>query len=65
MFSIKLEEKSHKMSFKALPVKRQQSKNRQEGTMCPPGQLGLNMSERAARMIHKRTFKDTDGLIAM
>ena len=31
MFNIKLEEKSCKMSFKALPVKIQQSKNRQEG----------------------------------
>ena len=28
MFNIKLEEKSYKMSFKALPVKIQQSKNR-------------------------------------
>ena len=38
MFNIKLEEKSHKMSFTALPVKIQQSKNRQSqnGTMCPP-----------------------------
>ena len=31
MFNIKLEEMSHKMSFKALPVKIQQSKNRQGG----------------------------------
>ena len=29
MFNVKLEEKSHKMRFKALPVKIQQSKNRQ------------------------------------
>ena len=53
MFNIKLEEKSYKMSFKALPIKIkiQQSKNRQGGwgssgrvgTMCPlpRGQLGL------------------------
>ena len=36
MFNKKLEEKSYKMSFKALPVKIQQSKNRQGGgsTMC-------------------------------
>ena len=31
MFNIKLEEKSYKISFKALPVKIQPSKNRQEG----------------------------------
>ena len=36
MFNIKLEEKSHKMSFKALPIKIQQSKNQQGGTMFPP-----------------------------
>ena len=35
MFNIKSAEKSYKMSFKALPVKIQQSKNRQMGTMCP------------------------------
>ena len=35
LFSIKLEEKSYKMSFKILPVKIQQSKNLQ-------GQIGLN-----------------------
>ena len=29
MFNIKLEEKSYKMNFKALPVQMQQSKNRQ------------------------------------
>ena len=43
MFNIKLEEKSYKMSFKALLVKIQRSKNRGRGaTMCsfsfpPPG----------------------------
>ena len=31
MFNIKLEEKSYKMSFKALPVKIQRSKSRQGG----------------------------------
>ena len=43
MFNIKLEEKSYKMSFKALPVEIQQSKNRQEEhNMTPPrGQIGL------------------------
>ena len=35
MFNIKLPEKSYKISFKALPVKIQQSKKRQEGTLCP------------------------------
>ena len=30
----KLEEKSYKMSFKALPVEIQWSKNRQGGTQC-------------------------------
>ena len=43
MFNIKLEEKSFKMRFKALPVKIQRSKNQQgRSTMCPPrGQIGL------------------------
>ena len=54
MFNIKLEEKSHKMSFKALPVKMQQSKNRQGGTMSlpplPPGQLGLKNNPHAHDM---------------
>ena len=36
MFNIKLEEKSNKMSFKAVPVKIQWSKARQEGTQCVP-----------------------------
>ena len=36
MFNIKLEEKSHKMSFKALPVKIQRSKNRQGKHSVPP-----------------------------
>ena len=31
MFNIKLEEKSHKMDFKSLPVKIQPPKNRQIG----------------------------------
>ena len=43
MLNIKLEEKSFKMRFKALPVKIQRSKNRQgRSTMCSPrGQIGL------------------------
>ena len=45
MFNIKLEEKSYKMNFKALPVKIQRSKNQQGGggAMCHPlpGQIGL------------------------
>ena len=43
MFNIKLEEKSYKMSFKALPVEIQQSKNRQEGHNMPPprGHIGF------------------------
>ena len=36
MFSIKLEEKSHEMNLKALPVKTQLSKNPQGGTMYLP-----------------------------
>ena len=36
MFNIKLEEKSYKMSFKALPVKIQLSKNRHGGNIVPP-----------------------------
>ena len=38
MFIIKLEEKSYKMSFKALPVKIQRSKNRHGGreAYCVP-----------------------------
>ena len=35
MFNTKLEEKSYKMSFKALPVKTQQSKNHR-GVNTPP-----------------------------
>ena len=44
MFNIKLEEKPYKMSFKALPVKIQQLKNRQAGhnVSFPRGQIGLN-----------------------
>ena len=54
MFNIKLEEKSNKMSFKALSVKIQRSKNRQGGVgeqnvpahPTPPlGQIGLNILE--------------------
>ena len=45
MFNIKLDEKSYKMSFKALPVKLQRSNNRKRrggGSQCaPPGQIGL------------------------
>ena len=36
MFNIKLEEKLYKMSFKALPVKMQRSKNRQPPNNVPP-----------------------------
>ena len=36
MFNIKLEENSYKMSFKALPVKIQWSKNRHGGHNAPP-----------------------------
>ena len=36
MFNLKLEKKSYEMSFKALQVKMQRSKNRQgEGALCP------------------------------
>ena len=54
MFNIKLEEKSNNMSFKALSVKIQRSKNRQGGVgeqnvpahPTPPlGQIGLNILE--------------------
>ena len=38
MFNIKLEEKSYKMSFKALPIRVQQSKNQQGGHNLPPSQ---------------------------
>ena len=41
MFNIKLEEKLYKMSFKALSVKIQQSKNRQGRG----GQLGLKSNK--------------------
>ena len=51
MFNIKLEEKSYKMSFKALPLKIQRSKNRQGGggTLSPPpgGQIGLRLTAAA------------------
>ena len=36
MFNIKLEEKPDKISFKALPVKMQRSKNRQGWDNVPP-----------------------------
>ena len=36
MFNIKLEEKSYKMGFKALPVKIQWSKNREGEHNVPP-----------------------------
>ena len=44
MFNIKLDEKAHKMSLKALHVKIQQSRNRQ-GAQCasfPPGGVRVN-----------------------
>ena len=45
MFNIKLDEKSYKMSFKALPVKLQRANNRKRGggfTMCPTGADRVN-----------------------
>ena len=50
MFNIKLEEKSYKMSFKALPVKMQRSKTKrgEEGggtIFLHPGQIGLRYDE--------------------
>ena len=53
LFSIKLEENSYKMSFKALPVKIQHLKNRQGGgTMCPE-QLRVKFN------IEKKEFRYT------
>ena len=47
MFNIKLEEKSYKMDFKVLPVKMQQSKNRQGETMwLRKGQIGFRKSHK-------------------
>ena len=43
MFKIKLEEKSYKMSFKAIPVKIQRSKNRQGGHNVSPGADKVNL----------------------
>ena len=46
MFNIKLEKKSYKMSFKALPVKIQRSKKPTKGTMWgaqSPGHIGLKL----------------------
>ena len=42
MLNIKLEEKSCKMSFKALPVKIQRSKNQQGGGAHSPGADRVN-----------------------
>ena len=58
MFNIKFEETSYKMSFKALPFKIQQSKNRQgrgEQNVPPLQQIG-------SRVIHERhlSLKDDD-----
>ena len=62
MFNIKLEEKSYKMSFKALPIKIkiQQSKNRQGGVGVerarghnvppPPGAIRFKKKEMATLM---------------
>ena len=49
MFNIKLEENSYKMSFKALPVKIQWSKNRHGGhnAPTPPGQIGLRKLQKS------------------
>ena len=43
MLNIKLEEKSHKMSLKALPLEIQRSKSQQGGHNAPPPgqQIGL------------------------
>ena len=46
MFNLKLEKKSYKMSFKALPVTIQQSKNRQWVHIVPPGQIGLKIFQK-------------------
>ena len=50
MFSMKLEEKSYKMSFKALSVKIQRSKNRRGVTVCPPKKIGLTHSRQKLRL---------------
>ena len=42
MFNIKLEEKSYKMGFKALPVKIQRLKNRQRWHNVSPLPLGAD-----------------------
>ena len=42
MFNIKLEERSYKMSFKALAVKIQGSKNRHGGAQCAPSSPGAD-----------------------
>ena len=46
MFNLKLEKKSYKMSFKALPVTIQQSKNQQGVHIVPPGQIGLKIFQK-------------------
>ena len=51
MFNIKLEEQSYKMSFKALPVRIQQSKHQQGGTMVPPPADRVNNKKQILREI--------------
>ena len=46
MFNLKLEKKSYKMSFKALPVTIQQSKNRQGVHIVPTEQIGLKIFQK-------------------
>ena len=45
---LKIEKNSYKMTFKALPVTIQQSKNQQGGAHCapPPGQIGLKIFQK-------------------
>ena len=52
MFNIKLEEKSYKMSFKALPVKIQQPKNRQRRSTMHPGVDRVKKSRMNLRKIN-------------
>ena len=52
MLNIKLEEKSYKMSLKALPVKIQRSKNR--------GQLGLSINVAFLLVARKGLVLNTD-----
>ena len=55
MFNIKLEEKSYKMSFKAVPVKIQWSKKPIGGHIVP-GQIGLNTLPYNGTNLWKKTI---------